>query len=99
MGQLDKGLALRDVADGFLHSAEFAALYGANPSNTEFVTKLYANVLHRAYEQAGFDFWVGALAAGVSRADVLVALSESAENQLQVIGAIQDGFVFTPYQG
>jgi hypothetical protein len=47
-------------------------------------------VLHRAPDAAGYDFWTQALHTS-SRADVLVGFSESAENQAQVIGAIQHG--------
>lgn len=99
IGRLDAGLSLRDVAGEFIQSAEFAALYGASPSDQAFVTALYDNVLHRAFDQDGFDFWTRSLAAGMSREDVLVQFSESGENQAQVIGTIQDGFLFTPYQG
>ena len=42
------GTGLSQVATGFINSAEFKALYGNNPSNAEFVTLLYDNVLHRA---------------------------------------------------
>lgn len=97
--QLDNGASLRDVAYGFTHSAEFTALYGANPTDQVFVTKLYDNVLHRAPDGDGYAFWIDGLAHGASREDVLVNFSESKENQAQVIGSIQDGFAFTPYHG
>lgn len=91
---LENNVSLEAVAAGFIASAEFAALYGANPTNEALVTRLYANVLHRPYEQAGFDFWLKALNDGVPRAEVLADFSESAENQLQVIGSIQNGMEF-----
>ncbi|HZV65212.1 MAG TPA: DUF4214 domain-containing protein, partial [Telluria sp.] len=97
MKAMDGGATLSQAAAGFMGSPEFAALYGANPTDAAFVTQLYANVLHRAPEQAGFDFWVHSLAVGQPRADVLGAFSESAENQAQVIGSIQNGFAFIPY--
>jgi serralysin len=54
------------------------------------VGALYANVLHRPAEGAGYDFWLNALHTA-SRADVLANFSESGENQAQVIGRIQNG--------
>ena len=45
----------------------------------------------RAPDPGGFAFHTNNLAAGVTRAEVLVGFSESTENQAQVIGAIQNG--------
>lgn len=94
---LDQQANLRDVADSFIRSKEFAGLYGANPTNDAFVAQLYTNVLHRPYEQAGYDYWLGVLNLGESRATVLANFSEGAENQAQVLGSIQHGFAYTPF--
>ena len=99
MTQMDRGVSLDAVADGFIKSNEFIALYGANPTNVAFVSKLYEHVLHRPADGPGFDFWVNALNSGVTRFDVLNDFSESAENVAQVIGAIQNGFEYIPYTG
>ena len=80
IGQLAAGTTLRDVAAGFVGSAEFIARYGANLGSPAFVTQLYANVLHRAPDSLGGASWNGLLSAGASRADVMVGFSESAEN-------------------
>jgi hypothetical protein len=95
---LDNGHALQDVADGFIRSAEFASLYGANPSDAQYVEALYQNVLHRAPDASGYDFWMHALQIA-PRTEVLVDFSESAENQAQVIGAIHNGIDYTPWVG
>jgi hypothetical protein len=97
IAQLDKGASLHDVAQSFIDSAEFIAQYGASPTNAAFVDSLYQNVLHRAGEQAGVDYWNGVLAKGASRADVLAAFSEGAENQAAVLKVIGNGFDYTPY--
>lgn len=95
---LDSGVTLTAVADGFVHSAEFQAIYGANTPNLELVTKFYENILHRAPEQAGLDFWVGVLDSNrASHAAVLAGISESSENQLGLIGVIGNGFPYTEY--
>ncbi|SFV01828.1 DUF4214 domain-containing protein [Pseudoduganella namucuonensis] len=97
IAQLDKGAALLDVARGFVDSAEFSALYGAAPANGAFVEKLYANVLHRAPDQGGVDYWTGTLNQGASRAEVLAAFSEGGENQAAALKVIGNGFDYTPY--
>jgi hypothetical protein len=91
------GVSLNQVAQGFIDSAEFKTTYG-NLSNTDFVTQLYANVLHRAPDAGGLKYHVDLLDAGtISRAEDLVIFSESQENQAALIGAIGNGFVYIPY--
>lgn len=95
---LDRGAPLRDAARDFVGSQEFKDLYGANLSDAQFVDALYQNVLHRPAEGAGFDFWMSSLQV-VSRAEVLVNFSESAENQAQVVGSIQNGIDYVHWAG
>jgi serralysin len=52
-------------------------------------------VLHRTPDAGGLQFWVDSLNTGMSRAEVLIGFSESAENQANVIGSIQNGIFFT----
>ncbi len=95
---MDNGASLAQAAAGFVGSKEFTELYGANTSDSQFVQALYQNVLHRAGDAAGFDYWMAAIEQhGVSRAQVLGNFSESAENQAQVIGSIQHGIEFLPW--
>lgn len=96
-----KVLDLRGVAGLFLGSDEFTATYGDidTLSNETYVSKLYQNVLHRPLDQPGYEFWVGALEQGISRAEILVAFSESNENKAQVIGVIENGAEYVPYGG
>jgi hypothetical protein len=59
---------------------------------------LYTNVLHRTYEQGGFNFWVNTLNVGLnSPASVLAQFSESVENQAAVLDIVGSGVEFTPY--
>jgi Ca2+-binding RTX toxin-like protein len=98
MKALDQGMTLIDVANGFVHSAEFKTLYGDNPTNADIVGKFYANVLHRAPDQAGADYWTKLLDQHVlTTADVLMSFSESSENQAALVGVLQNGFEYTPY--
>ena len=92
--QLNSGVTLEQVASGFINSAEFQALYGNNPSNAELVTLLYDNVLHRAPDTGGFNYWMNELDQGTSREQVLIGFSESIENQLSLVGIVQTGIEF-----
>ncbi len=91
INEMDKGSSLSQVAGGFLASDEFRNLYGAAPSDTEFLTALYKNVLHRTPDAAGYSWWQDRINEGMSRANILASFSESTENQAQVIGQIEHG--------
>ena len=96
--RMDNGTSLDTVAHEFMNQPEFNMLYGSNPTNADFVTHLYSNVLHRPAEGAGYDYWMGVLNSnGASREQVLTFFSESPENQAQVIGSIENGMAYTPW--
>ena len=99
MSAMDRGQLLADVADGFVRSAEFQQLYGASPDNAQLVTAMYRNVLHRAPDAGGMDFWLGAMDGGRTAVDLLTSFSESAENQAAAIKLIGLGFEFTSAMG
>jgi hypothetical protein len=100
INSLDVGYTMRNVASGFYNSTEFKTLYGQNPSNFDFLTKLYNNVLHRAPDQSGFNWWLNVLNRGLApQEQLLIDFSDSAENRAQVIGSIQNGIEYTPWAG
>ncbi len=101
IAQMDKGMSVADVAASFIASAEFKALYGANPSDDQFLTKVYGNVLGRAPDAAGFNWWLDQLAndPAMTQARCLANFSESAENQANLIGVIGNGFDYTFWNG
>ncbi|MBH1973781.1 MAG: DUF4214 domain-containing protein [Rhodobacteraceae bacterium] len=66
------------VAAGFEGSQEFQKVYGAL-NNAAFVELMYQNVLNRAADSAGLASWTAKLDGGMSRAQVIVGFSESAE--------------------
>jgi hypothetical protein len=80
-----------------MDSPEFKTAYGTDSTALEFVTRIYTNVLDRAPDPAGRDYWVNAINQGFARAEVLALVSESPENQAAVIGSIQDGADYAPY--
>jgi methionine-rich copper-binding protein CopC len=97
IGRLDQGISLHDVASAFIGSDEFQYDYGQAQSDAEFITLLYNNVLHRAPDDAGLQYWEQAMRNGFSHEDTLVRFSESAENQAAVATVIGNGFSYTPY--
>ncbi|MES2346406.1 MAG: DUF4214 domain-containing protein [Pseudomonadota bacterium] len=96
LNQLDHGLSLTGMAQFFLDSPENVRTYGSL-DDTGFVTQMYANVLHRAPDAQGLQFYLDGFAAhSFSRAQVLQGFSESPENQVAVIGSITNGVDYTP---
>jgi Ca2+-binding RTX toxin-like protein len=94
MNALDTGFTLEQVAGNFILSPEFQATYG-NVDDTQFLTLLYQNVLHRAPDTGGLQFHLDEMhVQGQTRAMELVHFSESPENQANVLGAIQGGMVY-----
>jgi hypothetical protein len=89
--QLDNGMSLKEVAEGFVASAEALSIYGSSSTNSEFIARLYQNVLGRPGEEGGVDHWNGVLNRGVDRATVLAGFSESPENIALVAPSIQEG--------
>jgi hypothetical protein len=88
------GFAIGQVAIAFLDSPESKATYGSNTSDSEFITRLYKNVLGRAPDADGFAFWSKALINGVKRPDILVAFAESAENKAAVADTMSTGMAY-----
>ncbi len=91
-----QGLSMDQMAYDFLQSKEYIDTYGANQSDRDFLVNLYKHALHRDFDQGGLDYWLDTL-QHVTRQSVLQSFSESAENQAQVIGTIQNGIEFVPY--
>ncbi|MFW2384130.1 MAG: DUF4214 domain-containing protein [Acidimicrobiales bacterium] len=72
------GIPLDIVAQSFAQSDEFRARYG-RVSDELFVRRLYRNVLDRAPDPKGNEYWLGQLADGSSRGSVVLGFSESPE--------------------
>jgi hypothetical protein len=92
--ELDAGnVTLTQAADFFIGSEEFANVYGPPQTlpDVHYLSLLYANVLDRVPDSEGFGYWRDQQSNGVTRADMLVYFSESAENVIRVAPAIDDG--------
>lgn len=100
ISRMDAGSTLADIAGGFVRSKEFTDLYGVTPSHAEIVTRMYTNILDRAPEQAGYDYWLAALDNKlVDVATMLGMFSESNENRVAVAELIANGVTYQPFGG
>ena len=101
IAQIDKGMDLIEVSARFVDSNEFRSLYGTNPTNEQFLTKLYQNVLGRQPEASGFNWWLNELNTNPekTKAKVLADFAESSENQTGVINLIGNGITYEPWVG
>jgi hypothetical protein len=106
MSVLDGGDSAFDVATGFIGSAEFASLYGADTSNAEYIRALYLNVLEREPDAAGYAYWDAVLQGlpweggdygQTTRQQMLIDFAQSAENVAQTLPLIADGFEYLPW--
>ena len=63
--EMDKaGGSLNGIIDAFATAPEAQALYGSGTTVNERITVLYQNILGRAPEADGLDYWAGEVAAG-----------------------------------
>lgn len=70
--------SLGQASDLFAQSSEFNDTYG-DVSNDEFLALVYKNVLCRPGDNAGLEYWSAQMDAGLSRGDVMLSFSETAE--------------------
>jgi len=75
------GASLKVIANVFASSAEFATAHGAQDS-TAFVQSLYLNTFGRDGEDEGVAFFVSALAAGSTRADLITSFAQIATQNI-----------------
>jgi hypothetical protein len=99
ISNIDKGMNMVEVAARFIDSTEFRGLYGQNPSNADFLTKVYTNVLGRTPDQGGYNWWLNELNTNPAKtkAKVLADFAESQENKDSVATLIGNGIQYTEY--
>ena len=91
----NNGLSLHQIANNFVASPEFRTKYGDNPTDEEYVSVLYQNVLNRTAADFEVDYYVNRLASGTfDRADALVSFSESPENVMNTASQLNEMKLF-----
>jgi len=76
----NRGLAIVEMARQFTGQPEYAALYGADPTDAELVDAVYRNVLGRPGDAGGVEFWNDRMADGLTVPELFVAFANSPEN-------------------
>lgn len=77
--QMDEGMSLNQLAQYFIESDEFKRDY-ADADNTQFVTRLYENVLSRQPDEEGLAWWCEHLDSGeFDHDDLVVGFVQSEE--------------------
>ena len=85
-------LALWNIANNFLNSPEFTALYGTNPSDDDYINALYTNVLSRGASTAEIDWYKDQFNTGaMDKQAALIGFAESPENVTLVGSEIENG--------
>lgn len=98
INDMDNGVSLTTIAQGFIASPEFQGKYGANPSYEAYINFLYNNILDRDPDAEGFNYWLTNMQNGVdSPAVVLASFSEGYENTANVAPDISNGVYYTPW--
>ena len=73
------GTSLAEIAGFFADSPEAQALFPSDSPSAAFVEAIYTNVLGRASDPAGAEFWTGVLEAGsVSRSEFVLEVLRGA---------------------
>ncbi len=91
--RLANGETLDNVSENFTESAEFQAKYG-ELENAEYVELVYTNVLDRAADAEGLDYWTGQLESGVTRGTVMALFADSAEFRTKTDGLVKASMLY-----
>lgn len=73
-----RGWTMQQISEEFVLSQEFRRKYGTL-TDRQYVHQVYRNVLGRKAESSGLNYWLRELNRGVTRGEVMVAFSDSAE--------------------
>lgn len=89
LSQMENGGTELQVITSFLQSSEFQNNFGSNLDNSQFVNRLYENILLRQPDSGGYNYWTGQLNSGsMTRPQLALAFLQSSE--FQNLTAIQN---------
>ena len=78
----DKIMNYQGVAQSFVNSPEFSERFGSDINDEAFITNLYTNVLGRAPDTNGLEYWLNEMDTnGMSRSSALIGFADSTENR------------------
>ncbi len=82
LDQRNSGVPLSTVSNAFASAREFDLRYGS-VDNDEFVSLVYRNVMQREPDASGLAYWRTQMRNGMTRGEVMIAFSDSAEFRLR----------------
>ncbi len=83
------GVSHEQIVEWFLDSAEFTNRFGSSLTNSQFIERMYNNVLLRSTAPGELNFWVEQLTTGqLTRAQVALGILDS--DEFQNLGASQN---------
>jgi len=104
----DNGASAVQMAEEFVWSAEFQTLYGVTTSDNYLVGNdveavvdlFYRNVLGRAPDQGGLDYYASTIVAqDKTGGRVLAEIADSAENRTNLLPTIENGMSYDLWVG
>ena len=99
--QFKNGMGLGEMSDYFSTSQEFRTTYGAKLTNSQFIGLVYNNVLGRASDESGKNYWLSQMSNGMTRGELMIYFAESSEFIIKagptVTGTCWDGTPKTSY--
>ena len=99
MGVQRNGGSNTQIAQTFAQSDEFVTKYGSSLSNTQYLDLIYQNVLGRAADGAGRDYWTQQMAAGMSRGEILNQFAQSPEFTVSAATKVNASLIYTTLVG
>jgi hypothetical protein len=90
-GVYRNGYPLDKISNDFARSAEFQQRYGS-VDNRRFLELVYQNVLGRAPDQGGYDYWLGHMDRGMLRGFVMIYFSDSEEFRAKTAAGRPPGY-------
>jgi serralysin len=110
--RMDSGTIIQQVSREFMLGGdgkgqpEFTQLYGANASDSTFLTQLYHNILGRDPDAGGYQYWMDVMTSytadkTILRGQMLIDFSDSPENlqKVALVGTLEHGVSFVPFHG
>ncbi|MBV9594780.1 MAG: DUF4214 domain-containing protein, partial [Actinobacteria bacterium] len=92
LGQMRAGMTIENLKTNFVGSPEYFTVAGGN--NSAFVDRVYHDLVNRAPDPSGKNYWVGLLNGGAPRGAVSAALVMSTE----ALALVVNGW-YTAYLG
>lgn len=86
VSKIRSGTTLESVAAGFYGSDEYYRRHGGTAST--FIGRLYTDLLGRAADEQGHNYWIGQLSAGMTRSSVATNFYGSIESRRDRVTAL-----------